>query len=192
MKSHLLRKLATLDLRNKRSVIEKGFTLVELIVVVVIIGVLSSIAVPAFNNASDKAKQKEASTLIASYVKATQAFFAENSTLPDYSRDLGQFVNVSRCARYDGNYCKTAQPVDETTSTRLRVNSTWASPSGLYQIYWNETRRGSTNYVMWRALPAGTYANTGFGVTGCFNSATGSTKVADMKNKGRSVGYIYC
>ena len=35
----------------------------ELIVVVVIIGILSSIAIPSFQNASDKAKQKEASTL---------------------------------------------------------------------------------------------------------------------------------
>ena len=44
--------------RNFKS--QNAFTLVELIVVVVIIGILSSIAIPSFQNASEKAKQKEA------------------------------------------------------------------------------------------------------------------------------------
>ena len=39
---------------------EDGFTLVELIVVVMMIGILSSIAIPQFMTAADKAKQKEA------------------------------------------------------------------------------------------------------------------------------------
>ena len=184
MKSHFVRKLAALNIDSRKSLLDKGFTLVELIVVVVIIGILSSIAVPAFNNASDKAKQKEASTLIASYLKAAQAFYAENSTMPVYARDLGQYVNVTGCRITNGNWCKTNTPTDYTNSTARG----WNSPSGLYQVYWQNS--GTRSYF--RALPAGNYASSGYGVRGCFNSQTGSTKVSDMTTKGRSVGNINC
>ena len=47
---------------------EEGFTLVELIVVVMMIGILSSIAIPQFMTAADKAKQKEATGIVAALV----------------------------------------------------------------------------------------------------------------------------
>ena len=187
VQKHLLRKLASLKVDKRQSLISKGFTLVELIVVVVIIGVLSSIAVPAFNNASDKAKQKEASAILASYVKAAQAFNAENSSSPRYARDLGQFVSISACRRGDGPYCKTQNnaQVDLTNSTATN----WYTPSGLYRIYW----RTSGYYSQFRAVPWGQYANSGYGVSACFNRNTGATKVLDQTQKGqRYVRDITC
>ena len=99
---------------EKKASNTSGFTLVELIVVVVIIGILSAIAIPSFNNASDKAKQKEASTLLASYAKAAQAFYTENSEVADSVSDLNQYITVAACTSNDSQTCKTSQTLSST------------------------------------------------------------------------------
>lgn len=179
LKKKLIEYLATRDARAN-----SAFTLVELIVVVVIIGILSAIAIPSFQNAGDKAKQKEASTLISSYTKAAQAYFTEYSMNAERARDLGQYVAITGCTKLDPNYCKTAAAQNLTTSTA----TSWNSPSGYYQIYLQ--RSGSRLYL--RALPGGQYSNSGFGVSGCYNSSTGAAKVVEATNKGRGVPNINC
>lgn len=56
---------------------ESGFSLVELLVVVAIIGVLASAGIPAFRRMLSKSKQGEAKTELASIADAEAAFFAE-------------------------------------------------------------------------------------------------------------------
>ncbi|MDR2591553.1 MAG: type II secretion system GspH family protein [Chitinispirillales bacterium] len=56
---------------------KQGFTLIELMVVIVIIGVLASLAIPRFTDASVKAKVAEAPRVLASYESAQLAAIAE-------------------------------------------------------------------------------------------------------------------
>jgi type IV pilus assembly protein PilA len=56
---------------------QKGFTLVELMVVVAIIGILSSIAIPNFQRFQRKSRQSEAKSLLGGIYAAEKAFFQE-------------------------------------------------------------------------------------------------------------------
>jgi len=60
---------------------KQGFTLIELMVVIVIIGVLASLAIPRFTEASAKAKAAEAPRVIASFESAWLALVAEQGTI---------------------------------------------------------------------------------------------------------------
>ena len=64
-----------------------GFTLVELMVVVAIIGILASIAIPQYSKFQAKARQSEVRIQLGATYTVEQSFAAENST---YTMCLGQ------------------------------------------------------------------------------------------------------
>jgi len=56
---------------------EKGFSLVELMIVVAIIGILAAIAIPNYQKFQERAKQSEAKGHLAGIFTAEQSYFAE-------------------------------------------------------------------------------------------------------------------
>ena len=68
---------------TKRS---RGFTLIELMIVVAIIGVLASVAIPSFINYQLSSKRTEAYANLSALAKAQKSYFAEfNDFVPALS-----------------------------------------------------------------------------------------------------------
>src|SRR5215211_7588462 len=59
---------------------QKGFTLIELMIVVVIIGILAALAIPRFTQASARAKEKEADGILKQVYTLQQTYYANNGT----------------------------------------------------------------------------------------------------------------
>ena len=74
----------------------KGFTLVELAVVVVIIGVLAAFAVPRFLASVERSKAAEAFNFLASVQAAQERFHARQGTYGDEMTDLDIKLTVPK------------------------------------------------------------------------------------------------
>lgn len=72
----------------KRLRSQKGFTLVELMVVVVIIGILVAIAIPIYNNVTANAREKACAANIRALTGAAGMYLAEQGNYPGEIDDL--------------------------------------------------------------------------------------------------------
>ncbi len=106
---------------------KKGFTLIELMIVVAIIGILAAIAIPNFLRYQAKSKQSEAKTNLGALGTTAEAYRAENDT---YVANKAQLAWVpqgqNRYTYYYNSFIVYSSYMDPTTSTR----PTW--PTGSY------------------------------------------------------------
>ncbi|HHY16401.1 MAG TPA: prepilin-type N-terminal cleavage/methylation domain-containing protein [Firmicutes bacterium] len=72
---------------------QRGFTLMELMIVIVIIGVLAAIGVPAYNNYVNKAKAAACLSNRRTIATAMGLYYAEHTTYPPTTADLVDYLD---------------------------------------------------------------------------------------------------
>ena len=65
---------------------QKGFTIVELLIVIVVIGILAMLVLNTFNGIQQKARDTERQTGATSVAKQLEAYFAEKGGYPQWSQ----------------------------------------------------------------------------------------------------------
>ncbi len=91
----------------------QGFTLVEMLLVLVILAVLAAIVIPKFSGRSQQAKETAAKSQISSIELALDAFEVDNGFYPAGATGLNALVDQPNNAQnWKGPYLKKGVPLD--------------------------------------------------------------------------------
>ena len=160
--------LALLNRKKGKSALEKGFTLGELMIVIVIVGILSAVALPSFLGQQNNAKLTEATSKISAILKSAHADFQISSSDADAFAAAGVGItDAERAGIFDYALYANAGTVITAAGDMSTVNVLIAGASPLAA-----NSGGDASIVT-----ASTTGLTAGKVFGCINLNTGEVDV---------------
>ena len=140
MKVNLTRKPKLTGARSARA-----FTLIELLLVLVILGILAAIVVPKFSGRTEQARQTAAQSQISTFGTALDAFEVDNGYYPKGKNGLTDLLQAPRDAtNWKGPYMKSDIPMDP-----------WGHP----YVYECPGKRNPSSYDLYSTGPDGRAGN---------------------------------
>ena len=101
-----------------KPVISKGFTLIELMIVVAIIGVLAAIGIPQYQNYTARAQATEGLTLAGGLKTALAEYYSVHGSFPnDGGSDSNAAIGAEPADHIFGDYVETVAASDDGLGT---------------------------------------------------------------------------
>jgi type IV pilus assembly protein PilA len=91
----MTKSIAVQQLTNKQRRKSAGFTLIELMVVVTILGILASIAIPVYRDYTIKVRVSESAAIFSATKTAVTEYYSRTGNFPDSLVELSDFTFVS-------------------------------------------------------------------------------------------------
>lgn len=138
---------------------QKGFTIVELLIVIVIIGILAAITIVAYNGIQQRARDSARTSDIAGIQKALELYRADNGVYPSVGSDNSGYNLSTLSAALVPKYINSI-PNDPNTSLTNYQYVRGAATAGAYGIRISyesrtECHRGVGNAgISWWSLQA--------------------------------------
>src|SRR5438105_3175094 len=105
-----------------KKLVQKGFTLIELMIVVAIIGILAAIAIPNFIKFQARSKQSEAKANLKAIFTAQKAFFQEKDRFSTLTGEVG--FEPERNNRY-AYFLAPGAAIEARTTTSITQATTY-------------------------------------------------------------------
>jgi len=124
------------NLQTMKQSVQKGFTLIELMIVVAIIGILAALAIPAYTDYTLRSKVSEAASVSGSMKTAVEVEWSENGIMPtslttdDVSINTGKYVSGLGYSQTDDNNSTITITLQGTSNTAIDTKTVVYSATG--------------------------------------------------------------
>ena len=105
---------------------QHGFTLIELMIVVVILGIIAAFAIPSYQDHMRKTRRSDAKSALSDLAARQEQFFLDNKTYTTVLADLNATATSP-----EGYYTIAISPAPATTATAFQLvasNPTFVDP----------------------------------------------------------------
>ncbi|HGP7641590.1 TPA: pilin, partial [Neisseria gonorrhoeae] len=122
--------------------LQKGFTLIELMIVIAIVGILAAVALPAYQDYTARAQVSEAILLAEGQKSAVTEYYLNNGEWPKDNASAG----VASASKIIGKYVKQVEVKNGVVTAQMKSDGVNKEIQGKKLSLWAKRQDGSVKW----------------------------------------------
>ncbi|HFC4769886.1 TPA: pilin, partial [Neisseria gonorrhoeae] len=137
--------------------LQKGFTLIELMIVIAIVGILAAVALPAYQDYTARAQVSEAILLAEGQKSAVTEYYLNNGKWPANNGDAG----VASSSSIKGKYVESVTVTNGVVTAKMKSDGVNKEIQGKRLSLWAKRQDGSVKWFCGQPVTRAAAAKAG-------------------------------